>query len=56
MEIFILLDDDKQLDSCYADSISSADQEFINRGWMIGDVVTLSDYQNELQLNAFESL
>jgi hypothetical protein len=60
MENYVLVDDNyDQLDSCYSKSVSSAQIEFSMRGWVIGNVMTLWDYQGILQdkaeLNAFES-
>ncbi len=55
MENFVLLLDDSQLDHCLAESRSDAFNIFNSRGWVIGDIMTLDEYQNELRLNAFES-
>jgi hypothetical protein len=63
MEYYVLINTDDnsycQLDSCYAKSFNSALIEFSMRGWVIGEVMTLWDYQsmlqNESELNSFES-
>lgn len=63
MENYVLIDNDNnsycQLDSCYAKSIDSAKIEFSMRGWVIGKVMTLWDYQedlkNESELNSLEN-
>ena len=34
----------------------SAQIEFSMRGWVVGDVISLSDYHNELRLNAVENV
>jgi len=50
MENYVLVDteDNKyyQLDLCYAESKDSALTEFCIRGWVIGEVMTLADYQS----------
>jgi len=49
MENYVLVDTDdnsyNQLDSCYAKSMTSAQIEFSMRGWVVGTVMTLWDYQ-----------
>jgi hypothetical protein len=63
MEYYVLIDNDDnsyaQLDSCYAKSLSSAQIEFSMRGWVIGEVMTLWDYQEalkiECELNSLEN-
>lgn len=63
MENYVLIDDDNnsycQLDSCYAKSLISAQIEFSMRGWVIGEIMTLWDYQDILQdeceLNGLEN-
>jgi len=63
MENYVLIDDDNnsycQLDSCYAKSVISAQIEFSMRGWVIGEVMTLWNYQSILQdiceLNSLEN-
>ena len=62
MENYVLIDDNNsycQLDSCYSKSIASAQIEFSMRGWVIGEVMTLWNYQSILEsendLNALEN-
>jgi hypothetical protein len=63
MENYVLIDNNDnsyaQLDSCYAKSLSSAQIEFSMRGWVIGEVMTLWDFQedlqNECELNSLEN-
>lgn len=53
MENYVLVytDDNRydQLDSCYAESMTSAQIEFSMRGWVVGTVMTEWDYQGILQ-------
>ena len=63
MENYVLVDTDDnsygQLDSCYAKSLTSAQLEFCMRGWVIGETMTLWDYEenlkNECDLNGLEN-
>ena len=52
MENYVLLKTDDnsydQLDSCYAQSMTSAQIEFSMRGWVVGTVMTAWDYQGLL--------
>lgn len=52
---YVLINNNKQIDNCFAYDLTSAQIEFSMRGWVEGDVMSLSDYQNETQLNALES-
>lgn len=59
METWILLDSDSNyytvLDKCLANSKKDAEQIFINRSWVIGDVLSEADYIAEHQLNILEN-
>ena len=39
MKIFYLIDGDNIIDKCTAYSKEMAEQEFSNRGWVIGEVI-----------------
>lgn len=60
MENYVLIDTDDnsnhQLDSCYANSLTSAQIEFSMRGWVIGEIMTLWDYQGMLYESVLDSL
>jgi len=55
MENFVLMLDDSQLDHCFAENRSDAHSIFCSRGWVIGDILTLDEYQDELLLNTLEN-
>jgi hypothetical protein len=52
---YVLLKNNKIADTCTKSSLTSAQIEFTMRGWEEGDVISLSDYYDEMQLNALES-
>ena len=58
MTHYLLVGDDNysQLDHVYASNISEArDYFFIQQRWTMGTILTLHEYQRELELNAYES-
>jgi len=55
MENFVLIPHESQLDHCFAKSRSDAHTTFCSRGWIVGDVMTLDEYQDKLLLNALEN-
>ena len=40
---------------CFASSYGEAQSSFDSEGWVIGDVVSESDWNAEISLNAYES-
>lgn len=57
MTHYLLIDDNNtQLDSIYTSNLSQAEEYFFNnQGWVTGDVYTLEEYQDQLNLDAYES-
>ena len=57
MKHYLLIDEDNnQIDYVYAFSLSQAkDYFFIDKHWAIGDIYTLEEYQDQLNLDAYEN-
>jgi hypothetical protein len=59
MERYFLLDETENtvtiLDQIYSNSIEEAQEHFNCKGWVIGEVISETDWNNELELNSLEN-
>ena len=56
MKHYLLIDDNNsQLDRTYTSNLSQAEEYFAKQGWVIGDIYTLEEYQDQLNLDAYEN-
>jgi hypothetical protein len=56
MKHYLLIDDNNnQLDHVYASLAQAEEYFFTKQGWTRGDIYTLEEYQDQLNLDAYEN-